>query len=254
MGLLKSLFGSPNLIEINLTDQSPVTGASQDSSAEQQIEHPLKQEKNPDHPAGQQAETLLSARIDEVPKETHSPTTPQDEQHDSLDVPQRNPSGTQREVMDRDGKVLFTLVSAKTPPELVSAAVRAGADLGRANLHGANLDSAKLNDACLSRANLSGANLHGAQLIRADLRGANLRGADLCDALLLGANLTGVDLRGALLLGTNLTAANLTSADLRDAKASYSSLDFANLRAANLRGVDLESAGLQGANIDEAIR
>jgi len=61
----------------------------------------------------------------------------------------------------------------------------------------------------IKRALASGANLGGADLRGADLLGANLGGADLRGANLLGANLGGADLRGADLLGANLRGANL---------------------------------------------
>lgn len=73
------------------------------------------------------------------------------------------------------------------------------------------------------RANLGGANLCGADLREADLRGANLCGANLRGANLGGANLRGADLReadlyGADLYGADLREANLYGADLRGAK------------------------------------
>ena len=58
----------------------------------------------------------------------------------------------------------------------------------------------------------------GANLGYADLRGANLRGADLGDADLRGANLVGADLGDADLRGANHRGANLGDADLRVAK------------------------------------
>ena len=61
------------------------------------------------------------------------------------------------------------------------------ADIGWANLRGANL----------CRANLSGADLCGANLCGADLSRANLCGANLCRADLSGADLSRADLSGA---------------------------------------------------------
>jgi uncharacterized protein YjbI with pentapeptide repeats len=54
-------------------------------------------------------------------------------------------------------------------------------------------------DANLRRANLRRADLRGANLSGADLRGAYLSGADLRDAYLSGANLRGANLSGAYL-------------------------------------------------------
>ena len=86
----------------------------------------------------------------------------------------------------------------------VKVAVKARANLARADLSDANLRGADLSGADLSDANLRGANLRGAYLSDANLRGANLRGAYLSDANLSGADLSGADLSGA----------DLSSADL----------------------------------------
>jgi len=77
----------------------------------------------------------------------------------------------------------------------------------RANLIGANLESADLKDADLSRAYLKGADLSCADLKDADLRGVNLSGADLSAADLRGAYLRCADLKGA-----DLSAADLSRA------------------------------------------
>ena len=66
------------------------------------------------------------------------------------------------------------------------------ADLGDANLYGADLRSANLTDANLDSADLRGADLHNA-----NLKGADLREADLREANLFGANLGRADLRVA---------------------------------------------------------
>ena len=58
------------------------------------------------------------------------------------------------EIKNIYGAVLFTLETAKTIAELVSAAVKAKADLRYANLRGANLRGANLRGANLSGANL----------------------------------------------------------------------------------------------------
>jgi len=89
-----------------------------------------------------------------------------------------------------------------------------------ANLGGANLWGADLGGADLGGANLWGADLGGADLWGANLRGANLRGADLWGANLRDANLGGANLRGANLRGANLGGANLGGANLWDAYAN----------------------------------
>ena len=91
---------------------------------------------------------------------------------------------------------------------------------------------------------LEEANLRGADLGGANLRGAELEGADLGGANLRGAELEGANLRGANLGGANLEDANLGSANLRGAD-----LISANLRGANLGGADLISANLRGADL-----
>jgi hypothetical protein len=72
-------------------------------------------------------------------------------------------------------------------------------------------------NANLTRANLIRANLTGANLIRANLTGADLTGANLIRANLTRADLTLADLRDANLTLANLRGADLTLADLRDA-------------------------------------
>ena len=123
--------------------------------------------------------------------------------------------------------------------DAVSAAVKSGANLSRADLSGANLSWANLSEANLSEANLSGADLSGANLSRADLIGANLSGADLIGANLIGANLSRANLSGANLSRADLIGANLGRADLS---------------RANLIGADLIGANLIGAkSADHAI-
>ena len=114
------------------------------------------------------------------------------------------------------GGVIFE-TDAETIGGAVAAAIQAKADLGEADLRGANLCYANLREA--------------------DLRDADLRGANLCYANLRDADLRDADLRGA-----NLGEADLRDADLREA----------DLRDANLGGADLRGAGLRGANLRDA--
>ena len=67
----------------------------------------------------------------------------------------------------------------------------------RANLKGANLESAYLKGAYLSCADLKDADLRGVNLRGADLSGADLKGAYLSCADLKGAYLSCADLSGA---------------------------------------------------------
>jgi hypothetical protein len=103
--------------------------------------------------------------------------------------------------------VVFHSETAQTIAEAVIEARKAGANLSRADLFGANLSRANL-----SRADLFGANLSRANLSRANLFGANLFGADLFGANLSGANLSGADLSGADLSGADLSGADLSRA------------------------------------------
>ncbi len=121
------------------------------------------------------------------------------------------------------------------------------ANLGGADLGGADLSDANLGDADLGGADLGGANLRGAYLVVAYLRGANLHAADLSDANLHAAYLVGADLRGA-----NLGGADLVDANLGDANLGGADLRGANLHGANLRGADLGGANLRGAYLVDA--
>ena len=103
------------------------------------------------------------------------------------------------EIKSSAGAVLFSLETARTIVELVSAAVKVKTNLSGANLYGANLSGANL-----SGANLSGADLYGADLSRADLYCANLSRADLSGANLYGANLYGANLSRADLSGKKI--------------------------------------------------
>ncbi len=82
------------------------------------------------------------------------------------------------------------------------------ADLGGANLRGANLE----------RVDLVESNLWEADLVEADLRNATLEGAHLWEASLERANFWGANLEGANLRDANLEGANLRGTDLRGAK------------------------------------
>ena len=124
--------------------------------------------------------------------------------------------------------------SEQTLCEFDVATIKEAAEQGKADLGGANLYGADLRGADLGGANLYGADLYGADLGGADLGGANLYGANLGGANLYGANLYGADLRGANLYGANLYGADLRGADLG---------------GANLYGADLYGADLDGEKI-----
>jgi hypothetical protein len=115
------------------------------------------------------------------------------------------------------------------------------------NLTGANLFRAELHGADLSWAGLGGTDLRGAQLSGADLSQADLNETDL-----RGANLSGADLSAAFLLGATLNQAQLDKADLHGAELGSAELSEANLRGANLSGADLLQAHLHGAYMQGA--
>jgi uncharacterized protein YjbI with pentapeptide repeats len=144
-------------------------------------------------------------------------------------------------------KAKANLCRADLSGAYLSGAYLSGANLCRADLSGAYLSGANLSGAYLSGAYLRGADLSGANLCRADLSGAYLRGADLSRADLSGADLSRADLSGAYLRGADLSRADLSGADL-----SWANLGGANLSGANLSGANLCWANLRGANLGGA--
>jgi hypothetical protein len=88
----------------------------------------------------------------------------------------------------------------------------------RADLSGANFNSADLDNARLQGANLSGASLMQAYLDGADLRGANVREANFSMASMRHVTLAGADLRGAQVADVRMVGADLRDVHLdRDA-------------------------------------
>ena len=104
------------------------------------------------------------------------------------------------EIKSVSGLVLYAAELPEDTPSGIAVrhalekAVASGADLGGADLRGANLGGADLGDA----------NLRGAYLDGADLGDANLRGAYLD-----GANLYGANLRGEVLTKAPVSILNL---------------------------------------------
>lgn len=84
-----------------------------------------------------------------------------------------------------------------------------------------------------------------AQLNGAQLNTANLRFLDLSESSLLGAYLGGADLTGA-----NLRGARLSQADLRYAFMAGANLQNARLEGANLAGADLRATNWQGVELE----
>ena len=120
---------------------------------------------------------------------------------EQVEAEKKESAKTKLQIKTLAGEVLFE--SEKTTiKEAVEEAVAEYADLRCANLGGADLGGANLRYADLRCANLGGANLRyadlgGANLRCADLRCADLGGADLRCADLGGANLRYADLGGA---------------------------------------------------------
>jgi hypothetical protein len=117
------------------------------------------------------------------------------------------------------------------------------ARLFKALFSGANLSKAKLNDAALQSVNFVQANLNCADLNGADLMDAKLANANLTGANLSEANLAGADLEGARVVGANLAGAYLFNA----------SLIGADLRGVNLTGARLGKTILADVNLSNVI-
>ncbi|MBK0866175.1 pentapeptide repeat-containing protein [Saccharopolyspora sp. HNM0986] len=145
-----------------------------------------------------------------------------------------------------DVQAALTTLGKRRPLPTDPAIDLSFANLGFANLNGADLTNANLNGADLTNANLDGANLTGAGLTVAGLYGASLTNADLGAASLTGANLNGADLTGANLTNASLTNASLAAADLNGADLTNANLHGAKLPYANLGGANLNGANLTG--------
>ena len=131
-------------------------------------------------------------------------------------------------------KVLFSHEQENNAIRItLELAIKARADLSKADLSGVDLSKADLSRANLSGVDLSGADLSGADLFKADLSKADLSGVDLSGADLSKADLSGVDLSGADLFKANLSGVDLSKADLSKA----------DLFKANLSGADLLCMG-----------
>lgn len=132
------------------------------------------------------------------------------------------------------------------------------ADLYEADLHGANLEGANLSKADLHGANFQSAYLRSATLIEANLQGADLSGANLSSATLNQAKLQNAILKKTNLVDAVLTEAKLQGANLESARAHKAKLNNANLslcvlKFAELHGAELSNADLKGADLTGAI-
>ena len=109
------------------------------------------------------------------------------------------------------------------------------------------VEEAVKKNVCLTLADLGDAELAGANLKGAIFRGANLRGANLKSAELAWANLSDADLREANFSMANLYRTNLADADLYRANLTQANLFDADLYNTNLEKVILDMAYLIGA-------
>jgi hypothetical protein len=98
------------------------------------------------------------------------------------------------------------------------------------------LEDGSLRNADLGRANLQGANLKDADLQQARLSAVNLKNAELSKADLFGVNIAGANMREAFLMQANLKEAYAAGSNLRKAYLSNAVLDSANLAVVNLQG------------------
>jgi len=123
------------------------------------------------------------------------------------------------------GKILFELKKEyNTVKDTLFEAVKQGANLCYADIHGANLHGIDLHETDLSFADLRDANLRSANLYGICLSCANLSGAILDNANMRYADLCGADLSNARLYGANLDNAILNVTDLTNAAFCGASL------------------------------
>ncbi len=98
------------------------------------------------------------------------------------------------------------------------------------------------------------AQLNGAQLNTANLRYLDLSESSLLGAYLGGADLTGANLKGARLSQADLRCAFLVGANLQNARLEGANLSGADLRATNWQGVELERVeDISGADFSMAV-
>ena len=136
------------------------------------------------------------------------------------------------------GEVQFTAeidCAADAPPSIklglaVKWALKAGANLARADLANAYLADVNLAGANLAEAYLANVNLAGSNLADVNLAHANLARANLAEAYLANVNLARADLANANLAHANLAGANLARADLANANLAGADLVGAKIR------------------------
>jgi len=102
----------------------------------------------------------------------------------------------------------------------------------------------------LTKAVREGADLTGADLTYADLKGADLEGANLTYAYLDGANLYGANLYGANLAYAYLKGANLTGANLSKANLDAIQVDYYDVLSRAPDEVPALLQALRGGKID----
>jgi uncharacterized protein YjbI with pentapeptide repeats len=103
-----------------------------------------------------------------------------------------------------------------------------------------------LSQANIGPADLKGANLSGVNLCQANLYKSDFSGADLAHANLEGANLQGSLLTNVDLWGTNLSKANLNSIILQESLLFTTKLSNADLSSADLFNVHFDETDFRG--------
>lgn len=145
--------------------------------------------------------------------------------------------------------------------DVLSFAIKCGADLRGADLSNVNFEQEKQPDSFLFRADLSGAdfsgsNLQGMSFSDVDLNGATfrktlLRGAVFAGVNLQNANMSYADASKSAFFNCNLTGANMIATDLFEARVESSVLDEANMSRAGLLETRFQYCRLRGTNMED---
>lgn len=135
----------------------------------------------------------------------------------------------------------------------LAGSVFKGANLERANLYMAYLESVDFTKANLKGVCLSSAKLFYAYFEEANLEDVNLDGANIESADFTKANMKNAILEDSYLEETLFTDTNLEGANFRKAKFKSAYFDRANLSGADFSGADLSGADFTNTNLTGAI-
>ncbi|MDE0157279.1 MAG: pentapeptide repeat-containing protein, partial [Gammaproteobacteria bacterium] len=139
------------------------------------------------------------------------------------------------------------LSKARLEKAVLNSSYLQAAILNKAQLKGVWLNEAQLQGASLVQARLQTANLNRTRFQKADLTDAYLQESILNGALLTGANLAGAHLQETGLNGTNLQGAYLVATEMQMASLAGASLQDAFLQGTKMQGVNLWDTQIQGA-------